>query len=495
MPLITQGKTNWKFLLIVVVLAAIVGGGIWWWQKNMPQPEAITMPSQDETADWQTYRNEEYGFEIKYPSVLENGEPGCRVSEVEDTIFIGPISLMFFDTQGLTLDEWIDRKISESEEDTKEIQENLKQAGQENWQEFGSKLLSREEIFVAGEKAIKLSYQFIGAGFDLPVTISVKRGDRIYDFRTNDANLVNEECAVKFGKKPSEAMELMLSTLKFIGEEGTVDWQAYRNEEYGFEIKYPKDWLTEEVKDSDDKLLYSLFYPSGEINIYPIQLSIWENSKQLPIQKWVEGQSGFTILGIKETSEITINGSQGINLIESGRIRLPEGGLTEEWLDKESVYIDYETSVLNLTTAVNHPYFNQMLSTFRFAERKTSATPFINISSPDGGEILKIGENYLITWSCLDVPTTKSYYIARLFLSMDGKMSHGTIDGTPQAYNQIVGCPTDGGKFLWEVGRVERGTILPGDNYQVKIELIEVGNGGEQIIISNVSDNYFSIVE
>ena len=28
MPFITQGKTNWKFLLIVIVLAAIVGGGI-----------------------------------------------------------------------------------------------------------------------------------------------------------------------------------------------------------------------------------------------------------------------------------------------------------------------------------------------------------------------------------------------------------------------------------------------------------------------------------
>ena len=29
MPLLTQGKTNWKFLLIVVVLAAVVGGWIW----------------------------------------------------------------------------------------------------------------------------------------------------------------------------------------------------------------------------------------------------------------------------------------------------------------------------------------------------------------------------------------------------------------------------------------------------------------------------------
>jgi len=40
MPFLTQGKTNWKFLLIVVVLAAIVGGGIWWWQwPSSPEEE------------------------------------------------------------------------------------------------------------------------------------------------------------------------------------------------------------------------------------------------------------------------------------------------------------------------------------------------------------------------------------------------------------------------------------------------------------------------
>ncbi len=222
---LSEGKTKLiKYPLIAITFVILIFIGICVYFEYFHRAPLTQSPEtkkqenvvKDETANWQTYRNKGYGFEIKYPSFLEAGELGCRISEIEDKIFIGPISLMFFDAQGLALKEWIDRKISESEEDTKEMQETLKQAGYENWQEFGSKLLSREEISIAGEKAVKLSYQFIGAGFDLPVTISLKRGGQIYDFRTNDANLVDEECAARFGKKPSEFMELMLSTFKFI---------------------------------------------------------------------------------------------------------------------------------------------------------------------------------------------------------------------------------------------------------------------------------------
>jgi len=75
-----KSKFNLKYILIVVILAIIVGGGIlsyqyWWLPKHEIKLPEITI--KDETTDWQTYRNEEYGFEFKYPkefSFIDSGQ-------------------------------------------------------------------------------------------------------------------------------------------------------------------------------------------------------------------------------------------------------------------------------------------------------------------------------------------------------------------------------------------------------------------------------------
>lgn len=61
---------------IILILVIIVGGFALWQRAEMTREENKPLPEvqipekkevKDETAGWQTYRNEEYGFEIKYP--------------------------------------------------------------------------------------------------------------------------------------------------------------------------------------------------------------------------------------------------------------------------------------------------------------------------------------------------------------------------------------------------------------------------------------------
>lgn len=89
MAFITQGKTNRKFLLIIVVLAAIVGGGILVYQNWCPKEKEAQSPeikipekTKDETADWETYVNNELGYSIKYSSDFRVDELAGGLSPV-----------------------------------------------------------------------------------------------------------------------------------------------------------------------------------------------------------------------------------------------------------------------------------------------------------------------------------------------------------------------------------------------------------------------------
>jgi hypothetical protein len=55
---------------IILIFAVAVGAGVWWYgQKN--QPQVLDQQPIQKVEGWQTYQNEEYGFEFRYPSNWE----------------------------------------------------------------------------------------------------------------------------------------------------------------------------------------------------------------------------------------------------------------------------------------------------------------------------------------------------------------------------------------------------------------------------------------
>lgn len=80
MPKLNQGISTPIAIVIIIVLAVILVGGVlayqYWWAPEEPGPAATISPTPtptpDETADWKIYRNEEYGFEIKYPATFDS---------------------------------------------------------------------------------------------------------------------------------------------------------------------------------------------------------------------------------------------------------------------------------------------------------------------------------------------------------------------------------------------------------------------------------------
>jgi len=78
-------KKQSTLILAIIVLVLIIAGAYWLWQNNKPQPQPYPHTNQNtqgiqepevitsdiDTSDWQTYKNEELGFEFRYPKTWE----------------------------------------------------------------------------------------------------------------------------------------------------------------------------------------------------------------------------------------------------------------------------------------------------------------------------------------------------------------------------------------------------------------------------------------
>ncbi|MCK5123267.1 MAG: hypothetical protein KAQ87_03935 [Candidatus Pacebacteria bacterium] len=181
----------------------------------------------DEIAEWKTYRNEEYGFEVEYPGDWDN--PLWQEDEYRKGITFGCPVFDFEGNEHCSLSLRISEAITKSEA-IRNISINIGAYKKEDVIINEGGIPTIKEFTVDTREAI--TYHDAG--------ICVEAYTKIFDSKMTV--LFTDRCSVYKG----EIFDQILSTFKFIEKDETADWQTYRNEEFGFEVEYPNEIIEEE---------------------------------------------------------------------------------------------------------------------------------------------------------------------------------------------------------------------------------------------------------
>ncbi|OGZ66083.1 MAG: hypothetical protein A2822_04875 [Candidatus Staskawiczbacteria bacterium RIFCSPHIGHO2_01_FULL_41_41] len=82
-------KSSLLWILVYLTIGVIACAALYYFfpYKNVPDDGNSQIPitnPQNETADWKTYRNDEYGFEVKYPVIFSRGNTASRLLDVQN---------------------------------------------------------------------------------------------------------------------------------------------------------------------------------------------------------------------------------------------------------------------------------------------------------------------------------------------------------------------------------------------------------------------------
>ncbi|HDZ54290.1 MAG TPA: hypothetical protein ENI19_00145 [Candidatus Nealsonbacteria bacterium] len=314
MPFITQGKTNLTYILIVIVLAVIVGGGIlgyyYSWIKELEVKLAElelklpeVKPPEDETVNWKTYRNEEYGFEVKYPSDFyfveydDKKQITFESKKWENYQANHPfINISIYETD-LSVKDWIEDNFSPIQLSQKGDEEIV--SGVQN--EVTSKI---EHKIIAGSDATIFYWWGVSGGGDNAV---FKNGNILYHLQRHLAgSLENPEDTV-----PRKLFDQMLSAFKFIDK--TIE-EKFDSEKIEKLVSfYDSNRIEKKI------FVYNTFDENGQIAIYLTDGNLtWDSAiKIIDIVGSDIRNSPFISAGVGEKKYIVIElrGSDNLTLV------------------------------------------------------------------------------------------------------------------------------------------------------------------------------------
>jgi len=206
---LNRGISSIWAIIIIIVIGVVAAGSILTYQRYW-QPSQLE-EQQDETADWETYRNEEYGFEFKYPSEINDSNvkisysgPGESIDKSvsfaamflyaadKDVAYIVSVSDNSFN---LSLEEWIKKHEA---------------CGFRKGNDLDINKVNLKNISLNGEGAVRINDLggcVTGGGF---------AGDVVYVSKNSKVYSIGYYGEGGWGEASREILDKIISSFKFI---------------------------------------------------------------------------------------------------------------------------------------------------------------------------------------------------------------------------------------------------------------------------------------